>query len=102
MDDIIKNFQKRVGATTLVQLTVTGLSGHEDLLKFKSILQSQIRGVEGIHERSFSGDVAKMELDIKGSAQSLSEEITRKTFKEFEMKVISSTWNTIVVSITPR
>ncbi len=102
MDDIIKNFQKRVGGTALVQLTVAGLSGYEDLGKFKNILLGQVRGVEKIYERSFSGKVAKMDVDIKGSAQSLAEEISRKTFKEFEMKVISSSWNTVVVSVTPR
>ena len=102
IDDIIKNFQKRVGATTLVQLIVTGLSGHEDLLKFKDILQSQIRGVEGVYERSFSANSAKIEVDIKGSAQSLSEELSRKNFKDFVVKVLGSTWNTIEVSVTPR
>ena len=102
MDDIIKNFQKRVGATTLVQVIVNGLSGHEDLRKFKNMLQGQVRGIEGIHERSFSGNVAKMDVDIKGSAQSLSEEISRKSFKEFVVKVTSTTWNTIEINITPR
>jgi hypothetical protein len=102
MDDIIKNFQKRVGGTTLVQLTVTGLSGHEDLRKFKNMLQGQVRGVERIHERSFSGNVARMDVDIKGSAHSLAEEISQKRFKEFAVKVISSTWNTIEVNINPR
>ena len=102
MDDIIKNFQKRVGATTLVQLTVSGLAGHEDLGRFKSIMQNQIRGVEGIHERSFSGNVAKMDVDIKGNAQSLGEELSKKTFKEFAVKVIRSTWNTLEVSVSPR
>ncbi len=102
MDDIIKNFQKRVGGTTLVQLTVTGLSGHEDLRKFKNMLQGQVRGVERIHERSFSGNVARMDVDIKGSALSLAEEMSQKRFKEFAVKVISSTWNTIEVNINPR
>lgn len=101
-DDIIKNFQKRVGGTTLVQLTVTGLSGHEDLRKFKNLLQGQVRGVERIHERSFSGNVARMDVDIKGSAHSLAEEMSQKRFKEFAVKVISSTWNTIEVNINPR
>ena len=102
IDDIIKNFQKRVAATTLVQLTVTGLSGHPDLLKFKNMIQSQVRGVERIHERSFSGNVAKMEVDLKGSAQSFSEEISRKSFNEFVVKVVSSTWSTVEINVTPR
>jgi hypothetical protein len=102
MDDIIKNFQKRVGATTLVQVIVNGLSGPEDLRKFKNMLQGQVRGVEGIYERSFMGNVAKIEIDLKGSAQSLSDEIGRKNFKEFAVKVLSTTWNTIEINVTPK
>ena len=102
MDDIIKNFQKRVGATTLVQLTINGLSGHEDLRKFKDMLKGQVRGIDRIYERSFSGNVAKMDVDVKGSAQSLSAEISRKSFKEFAVKVTSTTWNTIEINLSPR
>ena len=102
MSDIIKNFQKRVGATTLVQLTVNGLTGPDDLRKFKSMIQGQVRGVEGIHERSFSGNVAKMDVDVKGSAQSLAEEMGRKDFKEFVVKVTNTSWNTVEVLVNPR
>lgn len=102
MDDIIKNFQKRFGATTLVQLIVTGLSGQEDLRKFRNMLQGQVRGVEGIYERSFSGNVAKMDVDMKSGTQSLADEVSRKSFKEFEVKVISRTWNTIEIHVIRR
>jgi hypothetical protein len=102
IDDIIKNFQKRVGATTMVQLTIFGLSGVEDLRKFKSSVLGQVRGVEGIHERSFSENVVKMDVDIRGSAQSLSQEISRKNFPEFVIKVLRSTWNTLEVQATAR
>lgn len=102
MDDIIKNFQKRVGATTLVQLTIFGLTGVEDLRKFKSSVLGQVRGVEGVHERGFSENAAKMDVDVKGSAQSLSQEMSRKDFPEFNIKVIRSTWNTLEVQVSPR
>lgn len=102
MDDIIKNFQKRFGATTLVQVTINGLSGPEDLHKFKNMLQGQVRGVEGIYERSFAGNVARIEIDLKGSAQTFSAEIGRKNFKEFAVKVLSTTWNTVEISVTPK
>jgi len=102
IDDIIRNFQKRVGATTLVQLTVNGLSSPEELRVFKNLIRNQIRGVEGVHERSYSGGTAKIDIDIKGSAQSLSEELGRKAFKEFTVKVVATTWNTVEVSVSPR
>jgi hypothetical protein len=102
MDDILKNFQKRVGASATVQLTVTGLAGADDVRKFKTSVLGQVRGVEGIHERSFAENVVKMDVDIKGSAQSLSQEISRKTFPDFNVRVIRSSWNTLEVQVSPR
>jgi hypothetical protein len=102
MDDILKNFQKRVGATTLVQLMVFGLSGADDVRKFKTSVLGQVRGVEGIHERSFAENTLKVDVDIRGNAQSLSQEIGRKTFPDFNVKVIRSTWNTLEVQVSPK
>jgi hypothetical protein len=102
MEDIIKNFQKRVASTTLVQVIVNGISGPDDLRKFKNMVQGQVRGVEGIYERGFTGNAAKIEIDLKGSAQSFADEIGRKTFKEFAVKVLNSTWNTVEIQVTPK
>jgi hypothetical protein len=102
MDDIIKNFQKRVGATTTVQLTLFGLAGVEDLRKFKSSVLGQVRGVEGIHERGFSENGVKMDVEVRGSAQSLSQEMSRKDFPEFLIKVIRSSWNTLEIQVSPK
>lgn len=103
MDDIIKNFQKRVASTSLVQVVVNGIAGPEDLRKFKNMVQGQIRGVEGIYERGFTGNAAKIEIDLKGSsARSFADEIGRKTFKEFSVKVLNSTWNTVEIQVTPK
>ncbi len=103
MDDVIKNFQKRVASTSLVQVVVNGIAGPEDLRKFKNMVQGQIRGVEGIYERGFMGNAAKIEIDLKGSsAKSFADEIGRKTFKEFAVKVLNSTWNTVEIQVTPK
>jgi len=102
MDDILKNFQKRVGATTMVQLVVFGLAGADDIRKFKTSVLSQVRGVEGIHERSFSENMVKMDVDVRGSAQSISQEMSRKDFPDFVVKVIRSTWNTLEVQVSPK
>lgn len=102
MDDIIQNFQKRVGATTTVQLTIFGLARPQDLQKFKNILQGQVRGVEGIYERSFTGGVAKMDLDVKGSAQSLADELARKNFRDFKIQIMKRSWNTIELQVMPK
>jgi hypothetical protein len=70
--------------------------------KFKTSVLGQVRGVEGIHERSFAENTLKVDVDIRGSAQSLSQEIGRKTFPDFNVKVIRSTWNTLEVQVSPK
>jgi hypothetical protein len=102
MDDILKNFQKRVGATTTVSLVVFGLAGADDIRKFKTSVLGQVRGVEGIHERSFSENMVKMDVDVRGSAQSISQDMSRKTFPGFAVKVIRSTWNTMEIQVSPK
>jgi hypothetical protein len=102
MDDILKNFQKRVGATTTVQLIILGLVDANDIRRFKNSVLLQVRGVEGSHERSFSESMVKMDLDVRGSAQSISQDISRKTFPDFAVKVIRSTWNTLEVQVSPK
>jgi hypothetical protein len=102
MDDILKNFQKRVGATTTVSLVVFGLADADDIRKFKTSVLGQVRGVEGIHERSFSENMVKMDVDVRGSAQSISQDMSRKTFPGFAVKVIRSTWNTMEIQVSPK
>jgi len=43
-----------------------------------------------------------VDVDIRGNAQSLSQEIGRKTFPDFNVKVIRSTWNTLEVQVSPK
>ncbi len=47
MDDIIKNFQKRVGATTLVQLTIFGLGRSRRLAKIQEFRPGTSPGRRG-------------------------------------------------------
>jgi hypothetical protein len=43
-----------------------------------------------------------MDVDIRGSSQSLSQEIGRKNFPDFNVRVIRSTWNTLEVQASPK
>ncbi len=100
IEDITRNFQKRM-SQTMVQLRIIGLSGPDELRKFRNLLRGQVRGVEGIYDRGTHENVARMDVDLQGSAQSLAEEISRKEFSGFRVKVLGTTWNTIEISVAP-
>ncbi|RJP57054.1 MAG: hypothetical protein C4549_05690, partial [Deltaproteobacteria bacterium] len=99
MDQIINTWGKEVGGTTMVQMTINGISSYQDFVKFKNVLQEQVRGVKGVYQRSINAGVAKIDIDIKGDAQSLSDELTTKNFQGFSININSFTQNSIELTI---
>jgi len=87
IEQITQQWGKEVGGTTLVQLVVSGLSFRE-LAKFKQILKEQVRGVKGIHQRSFQANVARIDVDLSGDVQNLADELSLKEFGAFRVEII--------------
>ena len=66
---------------------------------FKNTVKAQIRGVNAVYQRSVEGGVALLEVDYKGSAQQIADEIAKKKFKEIpKLKITGATANTIEIS----
>ena len=87
IEQITQQWGKEVGGTTLVQLVISGLSFRE-LAKFKQILKEQVRGVKGIHQRSFQANVARIDMDLSGDVQNLADELSLKEFGAFRVEII--------------
>lgn len=102
MDQIINTWGKEVSGTTMVQLTINGISSYQDFLKFKNVLQEQVRGVKGVYQRSISAGVAKIDLDIKGDSQSLADELTTKNSPDFSININSMSQNSLELTILPK
>ena len=100
-DKILAVYSKEAGGTKSVNITVIGLNKTQ-FVKFKDVLRNQVRGIKDLHERSFSGNTAKISVDCKGSAQSLSDELLLKDFGTFAVEVVGSTANSLELKITPK
>lgn len=99
IDQIIAKWSGEVSGGGLIQLTVRGISEYSDFVKFKDIIQGQIRGVQAIYQRSLEGGTAVLDVEMKGNAQQLSDEIARKNFGGIPVKVIGASANTVEVSL---
>ena len=83
----------------MVQLTVKGIGDYKIFVKFKDMLQKQIRGVQGVYQRSLDGGMAVVDVDIKGTAQSLADELAHKKVGDISIKVTGSTAHTVEVTL---
>jgi len=61
-----------------------------------------VRSIKDLHERSFNGTIAKISVDSKNSAQTLSDELVLKDFGTFAVEVVSSTANSLELKVTPK
>jgi hypothetical protein len=98
---ILAVYSKETGGTRSVNITVIGLNKTQ-FAKFKDVLLNQVRGIKDLHERSFSNVTAKISVDSKNSAQTLSDEILLRDFGAFIVEVTGSTANSLELKVTPK
>jgi TolB-like protein len=96
---ILDKFSSEVHGTTSVRMIIQGLN-HQELTRFKSIIKSQVRGIQDIHQRSFEGGVAQLDIDLKGNAQAMADELSTIQFESFVVKVNGVTANSIQLTAT--
>ncbi|MFZ3013039.1 MAG: flagellar assembly protein T N-terminal domain-containing protein [Nitrospira sp.] len=96
---ILDRWSKEANGGNSIQMAITGLS-FAQLSKFKDVLSINLRGVKAIHQRSFSANMATLELDVKGSAQQMADELTRKSFAPFKVEVTGFSPNRLDLSVT--
>jgi len=99
IDQITAKWSSEVQAGGMIQVTIKGIEEYSDLSAFKDVIKAQIRGVNAIYQRSVEGGVAVFDVDYKGSAQQLADEIAKKKFTAIpKLKVTGATANTLEIT----
>jgi hypothetical protein len=101
MNGLISRLNQEVGGVLSVQLVITGLND-QLLVALKNDLKSRIRGVQDIHQRFFGAGVVNLDVDIKGTAQMLADELTRKKFFKYNLSMVSYSPNRIELQLIPK
>jgi len=101
MNGLINRLNKEVGSVLSVQLVIAGLND-QLLVDLKNDLKSRIRGVQDIQQRFFGDGVANLDVEIKGTAQMLADELTRKKFFKYNLSMVSYSPNRIELQLIPK
>jgi predicted transcriptional regulator len=73
---LLKVEKNRVQATE-VTITVKGLTSCADYARVKELLKTRVKGVRNVYQRELTWGTARLNLDIQGSVQSFSDELTK-------------------------
>jgi hypothetical protein len=60
-----------------VTLTVKGLTSCADYARVKELLKTRVKGVRNIYQRKLTWGTARLSLDLQGTVQSFSDELTK-------------------------
>jgi hypothetical protein len=82
-----------------VALTVAGVDDYARLAAFKAQLQSGVRGVKDVQERSMENGRAELDVTLSGTAQSLASDLATRKFSGYVVKVKKVTQGTIEVEL---
>ncbi|MBI5789600.1 MAG: hypothetical protein HZA78_12180 [Candidatus Schekmanbacteria bacterium] len=83
-------FLQEINAGTQVHLVISNLDDQR-LAAVKNALGDKVRGVQrgSIHQRYFGAGVGELDVTVQGTTQFLADELTRKSFGDFRLSVIS-------------
>ncbi len=96
---ILNVWREDVYAGTTIQIRVLDVPTFKDLIQFKNLMQASIRGVKDIYQRDYSGNTGILDVDVKGSANQVAEELVLKDFSPYRVDIVNTTQNAIVVKL---
>jgi len=98
---ILDRWSKEASGENSVQIVISGLS-FAQLSKFKEVLSQQVRGVKDMQQRTFAANVATIDVDLKGSAQAMADELALKNFGTFKVEVTGFSSNRLDLHVVPK
>lgn len=88
-------WQQDIYSGTTIKLRILNVVSYAELTQLKRRLEAQIRGIQKIFQREFSGQTALWEINLKGSASQFAEELATKDFTPIKIKVMEVSQNTV-------
>jgi hypothetical protein len=99
---ITAKWQREVVEPQLVLITVNGIKAYSDFVAFRRILSNRIRGVKNVYLRGIDAGEARMDVQIKGTAQTLADELMLKNFDGFGINIFNVSQNAIQLKLVPK
>ncbi len=96
---IVQVWQKDVYTGTTIQIRILDIPSYADLIRFRNMLKSFVRGVNNIYQREFTGTVALLDVEVTGKASQIAEELVLKDFSPYRVEVLNVSQNALVIKL---
>ncbi|MBA4397271.1 MAG: hypothetical protein C0394_07810 [Syntrophus sp. (in: bacteria)] len=98
-EEILERWSSELTNTLTVKLVVTGLHDYGDLSRFKDVLNTEVRGLKEMQQRSYASGQVELDLEIKGNAQNVADDLSAITVDKRKVSILEITQNLIKASV---
>jgi hypothetical protein len=100
-EEILERWSGELANTATVKLLLSGLDSYQDLLRFKEIVSAEVKGFKEMYQRSYAQGRAELDIELKGNAQTLADDIAAMTMNDRKVKIVEITQNRIEARLLP-
>jgi hypothetical protein len=100
--EILERWSSELTNTVTVKLVVSGLHNYNDLSRFKDILNTQIRGLKELQQRSYARGQVELDLEVKGNTQNVADDLSAITLNQKKVSILEITQNLIKASVSSK
>jgi DNA-binding cell septation regulator SpoVG len=101
-EEILERWSSELTNTVTVKLVVSGLNNYKDLSRFKEILNTEIRGLKELQQRSYARGQVELDLEVKGNTQNVADDLSTIMLNQKKFLILEITQNTIKASLSPK
>jgi len=100
MDQILNRWQEDVSTGSTFQLKVQGISGLDQLTRFKNALPHYIRGLSSVVQREWYESFATLEVVMTGTNEDLAQRLSNAQIEGIRVRVVGMTQNSVTVELS--
>lgn len=101
LDETLERWSTDLSNTTSVKLTVSGLSGYQELQSFKDQLPLAVKGFKGLLQRAYAEGAVELDLEVRGDVQGIADDLAMITEQGRKLRIIAVTQNMISATFSP-
>jgi hypothetical protein len=100
-EQILERWSAELSNMVTAKLVVSGLNTYKDLSRFKELLARGVKGFKQMHQRSYADGEVELDVEMKGNAQSLADDVATMKLDNRNIRIIGMTQNRIEARIAP-
>lgn len=94
-NNILETWSRELTNVQTVKLFITGIESYNDLTTLKELMQTKVKGVKQIYQRSYAEGQVELDLEVRGNTQQVADDLEATSYNGRKIRIKGITANKI-------